>query len=291
LSAWWKSLVGELLGDSDRWDDHLGTHDQPECWEDPLEFASCELDKVLAALASDCRQLGMSRARIVLWASEAAEGDPAIVIRATDEQMAIGRLRAGADEIRDALRSVKSARMRLRNQVIAEIGLLGRNQIAREVEGTWARRLILQFLAGYDMIQSVLRALPRDWQASSAQEYESPSEDVFVPEEYLAPYCRGPVVMNLNATGQVTVRLIDVGRSEDPLLADPWADEDEVERYRRSAAARVLDWAEKTLPLLHRAGFHLATVEGKEARVPDLADTWRHGALVISKAGPECVTS
>jgi hypothetical protein len=224
----------------------------------------------------------MSRAPVVLWTSEAAEGDPAIVIGATDEQMAIGRLRAGADEIRDALRSVESARMRLRNQVIAEIGLLGRNQIAREVEGTWARRLILQFLAGYDIIRNVLLALPHDWRASSPQRYEPASEeDEVAPEEYLAPCCHGPVVMNLDATGQVTLRLIDVDRSEDPRLIDPWADE--VEDYERSAAARALNWAEKIIPLLHKAGFHLTTAEGKEARVPDLADIWRHGSLVISK--------
>lgn len=286
--AAWVPLVGELLGDSDLWDDHLGTHDLPKCWDDPLEFASNELNKVLAGLASDCRRLGMFRARVVLWTSEAAEGDPAIVIRATDEQMAIGRLRAGADEIRDALRSVESARMRLRNQVIAENGLLGRNQIAREVEGTWARRLILQFLAGYDIIRNVLLALPHDWRASSPQRYEPASEeDEVAPEEYLAPYCHGPVVMNLDATGQVTLRLIDVDRSEDPRLIDPWADGEEVEDYERSAAARALNWAEKIIPLLHKAGFHLTTAEDKEARVPDLADTWRHGSLVISKAGAE----
>lgn len=74
--AAWVPLVGELLGDSDQWDDHLGTHDLPECWDDPLEFASNELNKVLAGLASDCRRLGMSRARVVLWTSEVAEGDP-----------------------------------------------------------------------------------------------------------------------------------------------------------------------------------------------------------------------
>jgi hypothetical protein len=283
--AEWIPLVGELLGDSDLWDDHLGTHDLPECWDDPLEFASNELNKVLASLALECRQLGMSRARIVLWASATTEGDPAVVIQATDEQMAIGRLRAGADEVRDALRSVESARMRLRNQVIAEVGLLGRNQIARQVEGAWARRLILQFLAGYDIIRSVLSVLPRDWLAPSPRKYEPASEEEEVAsEEYLAPYCHGPVCMSLGTTGQVTLSLIDVDRSEDPRLLDPWADGDEVEDYERAAEARALRWAEKIIPLLHKTGFHLTTAEGKEARVPDLAATWPHGSLVISKA-------
>jgi len=105
-----------------------------------------------------------------------------------------------------------------------------------------------------------------------------------------AALCAEPVtfaLVNLDATGQVTLRLIDFDRSEDPRLIDPWADGEEVEDYERSAAARALNWAEKIIPLLHKAGFHLTTAEGKEARVPDLADTWRHGSLVISKAGAE----
>jgi hypothetical protein len=284
----WMPLDGRLLGDDDLGDDHIGMHDMPECWDDPLEFASNELDSVLARLAADCCLLGMYRARIVVWMNETADGDPAIVIQAADEQMAAGRLRGAADEVREALRGVESARMRLRNQVIAEIGQLGRNQIAREIEGAWTRRLILQFLAGYDIVQVVLRVLPRDWPRSSPYEYEVPPELRTAPgKEHLGPYYCGPACLQLDGTGQVTVSLVDVDGPEDPRATDGWASEDEIEDYERGAASRAVDKAERIVPLLHRAGFHLTTAEGKEARVADLARTWQHGSLTLTKSSHE----
>src|SRR5690349_1754434 len=76
--AEWMPLDSELLREDDLWDDHIGTHDMPECWDDPLEFARNELESVLGRLVADCRQLGVTQARIVLWTRETAEGDPAI---------------------------------------------------------------------------------------------------------------------------------------------------------------------------------------------------------------------
>ena len=275
----------ELLGEDDLWDDHIGTHDMVECWDDPLEFARNELESVLGRLVADCRQLAVTRARIVLWTRETAEGDPAIVIQATDEQMAIGRLHAAADEAKEALRGVEAARKRLRNQVIAQIGLLGRNQIAREIEGAWTRRLILQFLAGYDLIRVILRVLPRDWPRSSPSCDGIPPKERAEPgEEHLGPYYCGPARLMLDATGQVTLRLISVGGPEDPRLTGPWAAEDEIEHYERGAAAGAFARTEKIVPLLHRAGFHLTTAECNEAWVTDLADTWQHGSLTVSKS-------
>jgi hypothetical protein len=87
----------------------------------------------------------------------------------------------------------------------------------------------------------------------------------------------------LDATGQVTLRLIDVDGPEDPRVTNPWAAEDEIEAYERGAAARAFAKAEKIVPLLHLAGFHLTTAKDKEARVTDLADTWQHGSLTVSK--------
>jgi hypothetical protein len=283
--AEWTPLDSELLGEDDLWDDHIGTHDMPECWDDPLEFARNELEGVLGRLAADCRRLRVPRARIVLWTRETAEGDPAIVIQATDEQMAIGRLHAAGDEVKEALRGVESARRRLRNQVIAEIGYLGRNQIAREIEGAWTRRLILQFLAGYDMIRFILRVLPRDWPRSKPRYYEVPPEERAAPgDEHLGPYYCGPACLMLDATGEVALRLIDVDGPEDPRATDPCATEDDIEDYERGAAARAFANAEKIVPMLHRAGFHLTTAENKEARVTDLADTWQYESLTVSKS-------
>jgi hypothetical protein len=283
--AEWTLLDSELLGEDDLWEDHIGTHDMPECWDDPLEFARNELEGVLGRLAADCRRLGVPRARIVLWTRETAEGDPAIVIQATDEQMAIGRLHAAADEVKEALRGVEPARRRLRNQVIAEIGYLGRNQIAREIEGAWTRRLILQFLAGYDMIRFILRVLPRDWPSSSPRYYEIPPEERAAPgDEHLGPYYCGPACLMLDSMGEVALRLIDVDGPEDPRATDPCATEDDIEDYEGGAAARAFANAEKIVPMLHRAGFHLTTAEDKEARVTDLADTWQYGSLTVSKS-------
>lgn len=283
--AEWTPIDGELLGEDDLWDDHIGTHDMPECWDDPLEFARNELEGVLGRLAADCRQLGVTRSRIVLWTREAAEGDAAIVIQATDEQMAIGRLLAAADEVKEALRGVESARRRLRNQVIAEIGQLGRNQIAREIEGAWTRRLILQFLAGYDMIRVILRVLPHDWPRSSSSSDGLPPEERAAPgDEHLGPYYCGPACLMLDATGQVALRLIDIDGPEDPRVTGRRGAENEIEDYERGAAARAFAKAEKIVPLLHLAGFHLTTAEGEEARVTDLADTWQYGSLTVSKS-------
>jgi hypothetical protein len=283
--AEWTPLDSELLGEDDLWDDHIGTHDMPECWDDPLEFARNELEGVLGRLAADCRRLGATWARIVLWTRETVEGDPAIVIQATDEQMSIGRLHAAADEVKEALRGVESARRKLRNQVIAEIGHLGRNQIAREIEGAWTRRLILQFLAGYDLIRDILRVLPHDWPRSSpSSDGIPPVERAASGDEHLGPHYCGPACLMLDATGQVALRLIDVDGPEDPRVTDPWAAEDEIEDYERGAAARAFARAEKVVPSLHRAGFHLTTAEGQEARVTDLADTWQHGSLTVSKS-------
>jgi hypothetical protein len=175
--------------------------------------------------------------------------------------------------------------MRLRNQVIAEIGHLGRNQIAREIEGAWTRRLILQFLAGYDLIRVILRVLPRDWPRSSPSRDGVPPEDRAAHgEEHLGPYYCGPACLTLDATGRVALRLIDIGGPEDPRATSPWTTEEEIEDYERGAAARAFAQAEKIVPLLHRAGFHLTTAEDKEARATDLADTWHYGSLTVSKS-------
>ena len=103
-------------------------------------------------------------------------------------------------------------------------------------------------------------------------------------DEHLGPYYCGPACLMLDATGQVALKLIDIDGPEDPRVTDPWTAEDSIKDYERGAAARAFAKAEKIVPLLHRAGFHLTTAEGKEARVTDLADTWQHGSLTVSKS-------
>ncbi len=277
----WLPYNGELLGEDDIWLEHAGTHTLDDYDGDPVEFAKEELDNALSELADDGARLGMARARIVIWRAISAEGDPVVVVQASDEQLATGRLRRVAVDVHIAVRKLEEARKRLRNQVIASgaIDRLGRNHIAREVDGAWARRLVLQYLAGHDLVRTVQRALPRDW--SDLPPY--PAEEYVPDEEHLGPYWCGPVRMELDANGQVRLSLADVdGPPYHHLEQDP-SDED-IARYNRGVALRAHTNADIVLPLLHRAGIHLRTADNTEARTTDLIETcWRGGHLVVTK--------
>lgn len=71
---------------------------------------------------------------MLVWEGDTTAGEPVVVLRATDEQLALGRLRRAAGEVHHALNLVEQARRRLRAQVIESntVDRLGRNQIARE---------------------------------------------------------------------------------------------------------------------------------------------------------------
>jgi hypothetical protein len=244
-----------------------GVHEHPDLWDDPVQYARDQLDEALAELVDVGEGLGMRRARIAMWPYGGSRQDPLAVLQATDEQLALGRLRNAANDVQWAVRELEKARARLRSQVIAAdaVDRLGRNKIARELEdGGWSRRLILQFLAGRDLVRSVQRALPRQWSTECPWEYDP--RDAW--EVRLGPFWCGPVEFDLDATGRVSLCLID---RDGPPQPDPDADDDERKRYEQDAAARACTAARTIVPLLQRAGFELVAADGRSAGVDELA--------------------
>jgi len=210
-SADWTVYNKDLIGDART--DCAGVHENPNLIDDPVEYAQFQLDHALCELAGVAGPLGMQRARVVLWEEGDSPEAPLVVLQATAEQLAIGRLRAAAWDVEDAVHAVDAARTRLRNQAIvaAAHDRLGRNQIARELEnGGLSRRLVLQFLAGHDLVQAALRALPTEW--PTTEDWEEEASWPYDPgAEQLGPYFSGPVSLELDATGRVTFALYDYG--------------------------------------------------------------------------------
>lgn len=280
--AEWVAYDSELVGEED---ETTGEHCAEEVWnQTPVELAQDRLDDALADLGS-CR--GGLPSRIVLWTDDGSPENPTVVIQATEDQMAIGRLRAASYGVASAVRELSAARRRLRNQILAADGHvgLGRNVIAREVEhGGWSRRLVLQFLAGHDIIRSAQRALPRDWPKDRLgfdELYRYYDEDDV--SEHLGPYWCGPVCMGLNAGGQVSLWMdyddYTVVDDYDPFDTDD--DEDQpsepTEQEKQEAAdAAIRDAAQRAedadlvVSRLQLAGLELRSPTGAEAKAPEL---------------------
>lgn len=256
-----------------------GVHEHPDLWDDPVQYARDQLDKALAELVDVGEGLGMRRARIVMWPYGGSRQDPLAALQATDEQLAVGRLRNAANDVQWASGELEKARARLRSQVIAAdaVDHLGRNRIARELEdGGWSRRLVLQFLAGYDLVRAVQRALPKQWSTASPWDYDS--RDAW--QVRLGPFWCGPLELELDANGRVSLCLIDRDGPPEPDLD---ADDDERDQYEQEAVARLRALARTVLPLLRRAGFDLVTDDGHAVDAERLAGG---RAVMIRKAAP-----
>lgn len=272
-----------------------GEHCAEEVWDrTPVELAQDRLDEALADL---CAYRGGLPCRIVLWTDEGSPENPTVIISATEDQLAIGRLRAASDDVAHAVGELSAARRRLRNQILAagaHMGL-GRNVIAREVEhGGWSRRLVLQFLAGHDLIRAAQRALPYEWPKDRLgfdDSYYHFDEDSTA--EHLGPYWCGPVRMDLNAGGQVFLRMDynDYTTIDEPFNTDdedqppPELTEQEMQEAKdaaaRDAAQRTED-AELVVNRLRRAGLELRSPSGAEAQAPELLNAHKtETALVL----------
>lgn len=159
-----------------------------DCYRDPVALAVDELEHYLPDIVSaepvevtwdGCgpdveRRLQWSGVRVRVWNTddmpdgavdvpEEVAGDPVALVRATVEQMSIGRLAAAANEVLAAQHQLDAARIRLRGQIVAaaDVGV-GRNHIARATERALSRRLVLQHLAAQDLRRQAARALPKD---------------------------------------------------------------------------------------------------------------------------------
>lgn len=274
----WVPITNDLI--DDQYAEHVGTHEMPEIWQDAEEAAPIELERVLADLAETGDLLGMTGARIVVWEGIGTDESPACILEATADQLAAGRLEHANYQVQKALREVEFARTQVRAQIIkaAMENRLSRNTIARHVSGALARRLVLQLLGGYDLIEGIRDALPSSWTDRYRRWYPTHPE---LETYYLGPFCYGPVQLDLDPSGQVHLGLIDVdGFHEWETLIPEQGDqaaEDAERAYRQGRAERARGYAEEVLPLVTKAGFALRTPDGTTAC---------SGDLVQSIAGP-----
>jgi hypothetical protein len=274
----WLPYDSELWPFEPPWHDCLGVHRLDDCWDEPLEVATRELDEALSTLAGLGVEIGVAAARIVLWRGDGTDGDANIMLTATDEEMATGRLRYAVNDVRRALHAVDEARTRLRDQILlADKALLGRNTIARETEGALTRRLVLQLLAGYDLVREITHMLPRDWERFPPSEAESPWDY----SNHLGPYWCGPAVLTLESTGEVKIRLVDRYGPDEPDVHE--ASREEIERHDAEARHRIREHATTVWSTVHSQGWRLTTPEGVEASLDDLANARSFRSLLIGK--------
>ena len=160
----------------------------------------------------------------MVWERIGTDGTPACVLEATEAQLMAGRLEDASLQVQQALREVEAARKQVRVQVIrASSGnMLSRNAIARLASGALARRLVLQLLGGHDLVEGVQDAL--SWgQGSRYRRWYPPVPEPEPDDEYLGPFCYGPVRLDLDPGGQVRLRLIDADgywEAEAPMLEE-----------------------------------------------------------------------
>ncbi|UVS78414.1 hypothetical protein [Actinokineospora sp. UTMC 2448] len=103
----WVPITAKIAGDEyDGCAEHVGTKEMPGIWQDAAEAAPEELGRVLPLLAETVDRLGMTGARIVVWEGLCAKGDPACVLEATADQLAIGRLEHTNPLVQKALQDV-----------------------------------------------------------------------------------------------------------------------------------------------------------------------------------------
>jgi hypothetical protein len=250
----------------------------------PLDIATRELDDALSTIAGLGVEIGVVAARIMLWRGESTTGDPVIVLTATDEQMTVGRLRYAVNDVRRALELVDEARTRLRDQIVAaDQAFVGRNNIARETEGAWTRRLVLQFLAGYDLVREITRLLPHSWERSAPPDAEPPWDH----SRHLGPYWCGPVVFELEPAGDVKIGLVDRYRPDQPGLEE--ASEEELETLTTDSRRRIHEHALSVLAAVQR-GFQLTTPQGAVAGLEDLVKASPFQRLLIRRQSSAAAT-
>jgi hypothetical protein len=277
----WVPVTTDMV--NDEYAEHVGTKEMVDIWQDADEAAPSELDQVLPDLVDTGDPFGMTGARIVVWEGVGDDGAPACVLEATADQLAAARLEHANRQVQTALHEVDVARTQVRAQIIkaATENRLGRNTIARLVNGALTRRLVLQLLAGYDLIEAVRDALPsrtgryRRW-------YQHPVPE---PEDhYLGPFCYGPIRLDLEPSGQVHLRLVDVdGPRESDIPAPTEHDNEGTEHaYRQALTERARGYAEEVLPVLTEAGFALHRSDGTPASVDDLAQAMTGPGLLVS---------
>lgn len=263
---------------------HVGTKEMPCIWQDADEAAPWELKQVLADLVETGDPLRMTGARIVVWEGIGTGGEPACVLEATADQLAMGRLEYANRQVQWALHEVELARTQVRTQIIiaATENRLGRNTIARLVSGALTRRLVLQLLAGYDLIEGIQDALP----PGSDRYRRWYPETLTDPEEHhhLGPFCHGPIQLDLEPNGQVYLHLLDVDRPHESDLSLFDEDEDAERADRQAQAERARGYAEEVLPVLRKAGFALHRRDGAAASIDDLAQS-------ITRTGPRLSVS
>jgi hypothetical protein len=281
----WVPITADMAGDQCA--ELIGTQEMPEIWQDAEETAPIELERVLADLSETGDPLGMTGARIVVWEGIGTDGNPACILEATADQLAAGRLEQANCQVQGALREVELARARVRAQIIrASIeNRLSRNTIARLVSGALTRRLVLQLLAGYDLIEGIRDALQSSWTNRYRRWYPMPEPEL--EDEYLGPFCYGPVHLDLDPSGQVRLRLADVDGAHEPGIPKPDEDDDEeAERARCQALAeRACGYAGEVLPLLAKARFILRKPDGGAASADDLVQTISDRGLLVSDDG------
>jgi hypothetical protein len=260
----WVPFTVEALGlddDEDLERNLVGDHEMIDIWLDPLDFARDELARAASAIAWHPRLAPLAGLRAKVWPGRDAAGEPDVTVRVTHEQLAVARLSATALGVGYAVERLQKARQQLRAQILVaeRDDHLGRNQIARAVEHTLSRRLVLQYLSGHDLIRDVRQMLPLDWARRDGYEHE------WADELQEGPFWCGPVRMDLSPTGQVELRVVDTqsGPEFD-------ADQDEVETYQRDARARALAAAEVVHAALDSRGIRLLK-DGKDAGVQELS--------------------
>jgi hypothetical protein len=255
----------------DEYAEHVGAHEMVDIWQDADEAAPTELDRVLADLVEAGDPLGMTGARIVVWEGIGTDSDPARVLEATADQLAVGHLERANRQVQNALHEVEIARTQVRAQIIkaATENRLGRNTIARLASGALTRRLVLQLLAGYDLTEAIRDALP-SW-TRHRRWYRWPMLDP--GEQYLGPFCYGPIQLDLEPSGQVHLSLVDVDGPPESDIPVPYDDEDAERVYRQARSERARGYVNEILPALTKAGFTLHKRDGAMASVDDLEQT------------------
>ncbi|GAA0926090.1 hypothetical protein [Virgisporangium aurantiacum] len=270
----WQRCTAETLGvdkeDAETLDWSLvNDHELIGVYHDGLEFARRELDEAVVSFAAareNARMPSPAGLRIVLWEAPSAEGEPDVVIRASHDQLATGRLVIVASGVAAAVDQLRKARERLRAGVLeaATTDHLGRNQIAKAIERTWSRRLILQYLSGYDIIRDIRMALPPDWVRYDGHEHGGYNGEPW--EERLGPFWCGPVMLELSSIGQVDLSIVDT--ADGPHYD---ASEKEVQAYNAAARQRALQAAEQVHAALYQRGLRMLTKEGEDVAVQELA--------------------
>jgi hypothetical protein len=285
----WIPITNDMVGD--RYARHVGTQEFPDIWDDAKDRAPTELEEVLADLTETGDPLGMTGARILVWEGIGTEGEPACILEATAEQLTAGRLELASHRVQMALREVEIARTQARVQVVkaASESRLSRNTIARLVSGALTRRLVLQLLSGYDLVEGIRDALPswdnryRRWSPDFVME---PDLDT---QQYLGPFCYGPIQLYLDTNGLVHLSLVDRDGLHEPDIPLPdgtdegdKAAEEAGRAYCQARAERARGYAKETLPLLREAGFTLRKPDGTTASADDLSQTINGPALLVS---------